>query len=66
MRPGIGAAGHAIETRTPLLPLTLGGQRLGLRAAPPALGQDTAALLGELSYSPAQVEQLHQAGVIGV
>jgi crotonobetainyl-CoA:carnitine CoA-transferase CaiB-like acyl-CoA transferase len=60
------AAGHAIETRTPLLPLTLGGQRLGLRAAPPALGQDTAALLGELGYSPAQVEQLHQAGVIGV
>jgi len=60
------AAGHAIETRTPLLPLTLGGQRLGLRVAPPALGQDTAALLGELGYAPAQIEQLQQAGVIGV
>ena len=58
-------AGHAVETRTPLLPLTLGGARLGLRAAPPALGQDTGALLRELGYAPAQVEQMRQDGVIG-
>jgi len=60
------AAGHVVETRTPLLPLTLGGKRLPLRAAPPALGQDTEPLLRELGYAPAQVEQFRQDRVIGL
>jgi crotonobetainyl-CoA:carnitine CoA-transferase CaiB-like acyl-CoA transferase len=60
------AAGHVVETRTPLLPLTLGGKRLHLRAAPPALGQDTEPLLRELGYAPAQVEQFRQDRVIGL
>ena len=34
-------AGRPIETRTALLPLTLGGERLGLRLPPPALGGHT-------------------------
>jgi crotonobetainyl-CoA:carnitine CoA-transferase CaiB-like acyl-CoA transferase len=58
-------AGRVVETRTPLLPLTLGGERLGVRSAPPALGQHTEALLHELGYAAAEIEQLRRAGVIG-
>jgi crotonobetainyl-CoA:carnitine CoA-transferase CaiB-like acyl-CoA transferase len=58
-------AGRAIETRTALLPLALGGARLPVRLAPPALGEHTAAVLSELGYSEAQIEALRAAGVIG-
>jgi crotonobetainyl-CoA:carnitine CoA-transferase CaiB-like acyl-CoA transferase len=58
------SAGHAIDTRTPLLPLTLDGKRLPLRSAPPALGQDTEALLLGLGYAPAQIDDLRRSGVI--
>ena len=46
------------ETRVPLLPLTLDGQRPGVRLNPPRLGEHTQALLAEVGYSPAEVEQL--------
>ena len=58
------ARGRAVQTRTPLLPLTLDGQRLPVRAAPPALGEHTDALLAELGYSSAEVTDLREAGVI--
>ena len=58
-------AGHPIDTRTALLPLALDGERLPLRRPPPALGEHGAALLGELGYSSAEVEQLRADGVIG-
>ena len=58
-------AGRSVDTRTALLPLTLGGDRLGLRAAPPALGQHTDALLRDLGYSAAEIEQLQAADVVG-
>ncbi|MGZ5216806.1 MAG: CaiB/BaiF CoA transferase family protein, partial [Caldimonas sp.] len=38
-------AGREIETRTALLPLMMGGERLALRAPPPALGRHTRELL---------------------
>lgn len=63
--PDASSAGKAIETRTALLPLTLGGERLGLRSAAPALGQDTDALLAGLGYSAAEIEALRLAGVLG-
>ncbi|MBL8289037.1 MAG: CoA transferase [Rubrivivax sp.] len=59
------SAGRAVATRTPLLPLALGGRRLPLRAAPPALGEHTAALLGALGYSQAEITALQRAGVVG-
>jgi crotonobetainyl-CoA:carnitine CoA-transferase CaiB-like acyl-CoA transferase len=62
--PSASSAGRSIETRTPLLPLALGGERLPLRAAPPALGENTAELLHELGYADAEIEQLRSDGVI--
>lgn len=58
------AAGEAISTTTPLLPLTLGGARLPLRSAPPTIGADTRALLAELGYAAADVTALRDAGVV--
>ncbi|NIF87975.1 CaiB/BaiF CoA-transferase family protein [Burkholderia sp. Cy-637] len=57
-------AGKPVATRTALLPLTLDGERLRLRAAPPALGQHTQALLQQIGYRPEEIRQLNQAGVV--
>lgn len=57
-------AGHEVSTKTALLPLTLGGERLHLRAPPPSLGQDTRTLLMQMGYTPEDVRQLTAAGVI--
>ncbi len=48
--------------QTVLLPMGLDGQRLPVRASPPALGQDTAALLAELGYSEAAAQALLAQG----
>lgn len=44
--------------RTTLLPLTLGGQRLGAGAQPPSMGHDTTALLADLGYDATEIEAL--------
>jgi crotonobetainyl-CoA:carnitine CoA-transferase CaiB-like acyl-CoA transferase len=44
--------------QTVLLPFTLGGQRPGIRLDPPKLGEHNRQLLGELGYSPAEIEAL--------
>jgi crotonobetainyl-CoA:carnitine CoA-transferase CaiB-like acyl-CoA transferase len=59
-------AGRDISTRTALLPLTMAGERLPVRNPPPALGQDTEALLLELGYRPDDISALQAAGVVGV
>jgi crotonobetainyl-CoA:carnitine CoA-transferase CaiB-like acyl-CoA transferase len=58
------AAGRAIDTRMALLPLTLDGERLPLRTAPPALGEHTESLLRNLGYSAGQIAQLREDGVV--
>jgi len=45
-------------TRAPLLPLTLAGQRPGLRLNPPRLGEHTRPLLLSLGYSEAELAEL--------
>ena len=48
------------QTRTVLLPLTLGGQRPGVRCSPPKLGEHSAELLSELGYSKEQIRALSE------
>jgi crotonobetainyl-CoA:carnitine CoA-transferase CaiB-like acyl-CoA transferase len=57
-------AGRAVETRTALLPLSMNGQRMPLRAAPPSLGQDTKALMQELGYANNEIDALIQNGIV--
>jgi crotonobetainyl-CoA:carnitine CoA-transferase CaiB-like acyl-CoA transferase len=52
------------QTQVPLLPLKLGGARLGLRLNPPKLGEHTDVLLQALGYSADEVATLHADGVV--
>jgi crotonobetainyl-CoA:carnitine CoA-transferase CaiB-like acyl-CoA transferase len=52
------------QTQVPLLPIKLGGERLGLRLDPPKLGEHTDALLQGLGYSAHEVTDLHTEGVV--
>lgn len=52
------------ETVVPLLPLKLGGERLGRRLGPPKLGEHSDALLQSLGYSAAEVAALRGEGVL--
>ncbi|KVL76564.1 CaiB/BaiF CoA transferase family protein [Burkholderia ubonensis] len=62
--PDASCAGQPVDTRTALLPLTLAGERLRLRSAPPSLGQDTRSLLAELGYTADESRALIEAGVV--
>jgi crotonobetainyl-CoA:carnitine CoA-transferase CaiB-like acyl-CoA transferase len=62
--PSASGAGHDITARTPLLPLTVDGERLPARHGPPALGQHNADVLLGLGYSADAIAQLQQAGVV--
>jgi crotonobetainyl-CoA:carnitine CoA-transferase CaiB-like acyl-CoA transferase len=58
------SAGRPIDTRTALLPLTIGGERPGVRSGPPALGEHTRALLAEAGYTADEIGQLLDDGVV--
>jgi len=47
------------QTKTPLLPFTLDGQRPGIRLNPPKLGEHSDALLRELGYSDDAIQSMH-------
>ena len=51
-------------TRTPLLPLTLDGQRPGVRFNPPRLGEHNDEVLGALGYTREQLRRLRDDGII--
>jgi crotonobetainyl-CoA:carnitine CoA-transferase CaiB-like acyl-CoA transferase len=46
------------QSKVPLMPFTLGGERPGIRLQPPLLGEHTNELLKEVGYSDAQIAAL--------
>ena len=57
-------AGKQVQTRTALLPITLAGDRLGVRTDPPSLGQHTMEILQQAGYSDVEIEKLSNDKVI--
>ncbi|EJE53968.1 putative acyl-CoA transferase/carnitine dehydratase [Acidovorax sp. CF316] len=55
---------NGTESKVPLLPLTIGGTRPGVRLQPPGPGEHTAALLQELGYTDAEVAALQVQGAV--
>ena len=53
-------------TTTPLLPLTMDGKRLALRAHPPKLGEHSLELLTSLGYDRVRIASLIDAGIVGL
>ncbi len=52
------------EVRTAGLPFQMGETPAAVRRGAPRLGEHTSEVLGELGYSPAQIEQLQGAGAV--
>lgn len=57
-------AGREIETRVALLPITLEGERLQVRKAPPKIGADTVELLQSIGYTQEEILALKKNGVV--
>jgi crotonobetainyl-CoA:carnitine CoA-transferase CaiB-like acyl-CoA transferase len=55
-------AGQTVKTT--LFPITLEGERLGVRLQPPKRGEHTQALLAELGLDAREIEELQAAGVV--
>ena len=50
-------------SKVPLLPLTLGGERPGIRLQPPLLGEHTDELLKEIGYSEEEIARFKAAQI---
>jgi crotonobetainyl-CoA:carnitine CoA-transferase CaiB-like acyl-CoA transferase len=55
-------AGRTVKAT--LLPITMDGERLGVREQPPRLGEHTAPLLRGLGYGDDEIAALRQQGAI--
>jgi crotonobetainyl-CoA:carnitine CoA-transferase CaiB-like acyl-CoA transferase len=54
------------SARTPLLPVSMDGQRLQNRRDPPQIGQDTRDVLNEIGFSLSDVADLQRSGAIAM
>ncbi len=52
------------KVKTTLFPVTLAGERLGVRLDPPKLGEHTRELLGQLGIADPQIDALRERGVV--
>jgi crotonobetainyl-CoA:carnitine CoA-transferase CaiB-like acyl-CoA transferase len=52
------------QTRVPLLPLTLDGERPGVRMGPPRVGEHTLELLAQVGYDAGDIARLESLGAI--
>ena len=59
------SAAKPLHARVPLLPLSLDGQRLGVRSPPPRQGEHTHEILSDLGYSSQEIHHLLDSGVVG-
>jgi crotonobetainyl-CoA:carnitine CoA-transferase CaiB-like acyl-CoA transferase len=71
--PHLKASGGLLPTRAgrktlrvPALPVALDGERLGLRANPPATGEHGRELLAALGCSPEEIESLVDRGIVAL
>ncbi|WP_372399429.1 CoA transferase [Azospirillum sp. HJ39] len=55
---------NGVRTALPRLPIHVADADLTIRRDPPRVGQDTRAVLAELGYGPAAIEQLTEAGIV--
>ena len=55
-------AGRTVKTT--LLPITMQGERLGVRLQPPRLGADTEELLASLGYASAEIEAFREQAIV--
>ena len=53
------------QTQVPLMPITMGGHRPGVRTNPPRLGEHTDALLLEAGYTADEIRQLKMSKAAG-
>jgi crotonobetainyl-CoA:carnitine CoA-transferase CaiB-like acyl-CoA transferase len=51
--------------KAPLLPMTLDGERMGVRLQPPRVGEHSRDLLREIGYSASDVDSLITRGILG-
>jgi crotonobetainyl-CoA:carnitine CoA-transferase CaiB-like acyl-CoA transferase len=52
------------QVKTTLFPITLQGQRLGVRLDPPRLGEHTLELLGTIGYSADEIDAMREQAVV--
>ena len=57
---------NGVHAKIPRLPIEMGNHDLGLIHQPPAIGEHTAEIVGELGLADAEIDELAARGIVGV